>query len=89
MNQFEVRHAGRTRTLVRVTATLATVLLLPPFLLLAVLPMMLFLVPVAIVGIPFIVPALLSVSFAARTEEIQRRESWKPKPLATPQRVLP
>jgi hypothetical protein len=77
----------RIRTLLRVTTTVAAVLLLPPFLLLAVLPMLLFMLPVAIVGIPFIIPALLSVSVAARSEELRYRESWKPKPIVPAQRA--
>jgi hypothetical protein len=78
---------GRWRLAIRVAATLATVLLLPPFLLLAVAPMLLMLVPVAIVAIPFIIPALLSVSLAARSEE-RVRASWRPKAIPHPQRAL-
>src|ERR1700742_3947006 len=47
------------RKLLRVGTTAVAVLLLPPFLLLAVAPMLLFLLPVAMIGIPFIIPALL------------------------------
>lgn len=76
----------RSRGIFRVAVTIVTALLLPPFLLLAVAPMMLLLAPVALIGIPFIVPALVSVSLAARSEDKQRA-SWRP-PLARGLRVV-
>jgi hypothetical protein len=79
MNPDDVTGTGRSRGMLRLLATIATVLLLPPFILLAVLPMMLFLVPVALIGIPFIIPALVSVSLAVRSEERQRA-SLRPLP---------
>ena len=80
----EARRLERWRPVIRVLATVATVLLLPPFLLLAVAPMLLMLVPVALVAIPFLIPALLTVSIAARSEEKQR-QSWRPpRPIARP-----
>ncbi len=57
----------------------ASVVLLPPFLVLAVVPMLVLLIPVAMVGIPFIVPALFSGSRAAREEQL-RHQSWRPRP---------
>jgi hypothetical protein len=84
----EPRRLERWRPLLRVLATVATVLLLPPFLLLAVAPMLLMLVPVALVAIPFLIPALLTVSIAARSEERQRN-SWRPpRAIPRPQRAL-
>ena len=76
----------RPRTCLRVLATVAAVVLLPPFIALAVLPMLLFLLPVALIGIPFIVPALLTVSLSARSEDRQRA-SLRPMP-ASALRVL-
>ena len=78
MNRDDVPALARSRRLLRVSATIATVLLLPPFIALAVLPMLLLLAPVALICIPFIVPAMLSGSLAARTEDIQRA-SWRPE----------
>ncbi|HKU44850.1 MAG TPA: hypothetical protein VJR89_42115, partial [Polyangiales bacterium] len=69
----------RVRGVARVLATIATVLLVPPFIALAVLPMLLVLVPVALICIPFIVPAMLSGSLAARDEDV-KRASWRPEP---------
>ena len=66
----------RSRGVLRVIATIATVVLLPPFLILAVAPMLLLMLPVALIGIPFIVPAMLSGSLAAR-EDDRARASWR------------
>lgn len=76
MNHEVSRTAGASKVL-RVTATITAVILLPPFIALAVLPMLLFLVPVALIGIPFIIPALITGSLAAR-EEDKLRASWRP-----------
>jgi hypothetical protein len=75
----------RSRGWLRIFATTAAVLLLPPFLLLAVVPMLLFMLPIALIGIPFIVPALMSGVLAARTED-KVRASWRP--VARPLRIL-
>jgi hypothetical protein len=64
--------SDRVRMRLRVAATCSAVLLLPPFLLLAVAPMLLFLIPVAVVAIPFIIPALLRGSIAAHQAERRR-----------------
>lgn len=60
----------------RLLAAASAVALLPPFVALALAPMLLMLIPVAIVGIPFMVPAMLSGSLAARSEA-RRRASRK------------
>ncbi|MET0388934.1 MAG: hypothetical protein ABW321_23375, partial [Polyangiales bacterium] len=67
-------HIHKPRSTWRLIATVVTLILLPPFLALAVAPMLLLLAPVALIGIPFIVPAMLSGSLAARTEDRQRAE---------------
>jgi len=72
------RSLARAKVL-RVVATLAALVLLPPFVALAIAPMLLLLAPVALLGIPFIVPAMLSGSLAARSEDRQRA-SWRPAP---------
>jgi hypothetical protein len=79
MNRDDVPALARSHSVLRVTATIATVLLLPPFIALAVLPMLLLLAPVALICIPFLVPAMLSGTLAARSEDIQRA-SWRPEP---------
>ena len=83
MNRDDVPATARSHGLLRVTATIVTVLLVPPFIALAVLPMLLLLAPVALICIPFIVPAMLSGSLAARSEDIQRA-SWRPAPQRAP-----
>jgi hypothetical protein len=62
---------------VRALVALAAVLLLAPFLLLAVAPMLLMLGPVAFIGIPMIVPALLYSSLGTRARE-RKRSSHRP-----------
>jgi hypothetical protein len=62
----------RMRGASKIAATAFAVALLPPFIALALAPMLLMLVPVAIVGIPFMLPAMLAGSLAARAED-QRR----------------
>jgi hypothetical protein len=69
----------RTRRISRLIATASAIVLLPPFIMLALAPMLLMLIPVAMVGIPFILPAMLSGSLAARSEE-RRRMSRKLAP---------
>jgi hypothetical protein len=77
MNQDEVPRTSRLGGVLRVTTTIAAALLLPPFIALAIIPMLLFLLPVALIGIPFIIPALISGSLAARSED-KFRASWRP-----------
>jgi hypothetical protein len=84
MNHDDVPSSGRLRSVLRVTMTIATLLLLPPFILLAIVPMLLLLAPVALIGVPFIIPALISGSLAARSED-KVRASWRPP---VPQGVL-
>jgi len=77
MNQDEVSGSSRLHRAVRISMTIVAVLLLPPFIALAVLPMLLLLAPVALIGVPFIIPALLTGSLAARSED-KVRASWRP-----------
>jgi hypothetical protein len=51
-----VPNAQRWRRILRWITTVASLLLLPPFLLLAVAPMLLLLAPVALICVPFVVP---------------------------------
>jgi hypothetical protein len=81
----QASHPFRSR-LYRALIALLAVLLVPPFIVLAVAPMLLLLLPVALIGIPFIVPAMLSSSLAARTED-RKRASLRPKPLRQPVRA--
>ena len=87
MNRQSVPVEPRSNKALRVFATVATVLLLPPFIALAVFPMLLLLLPVALICIPFIVPAMLSGSLAARLEDRQRA-SWRPPAPTRALRVL-
>jgi hypothetical protein len=75
----------RLPRVLRIVTTIAALLLLPPFLILAVAPMLLFLAPVGLICIPFVLPAMLSGSISARTEE-KKRASWRP--VRRPLRVL-
>jgi hypothetical protein len=83
MNRDDVPTIARSRGFLRVSATVAAVVLLPPFIALAVLPMLLLLAPLTLICIPFMVPAMLSGSLAAREEDIQRA-SWRPAPHPAP-----
>jgi hypothetical protein len=62
----------KVHKLVRVTACAIAALLLPPFVVLAIAPMLLALIPVAMVGLPFLIPAMMSGSLAAGLEERRR-----------------
>lgn len=73
---------GSLRGISRVAAAVAAVFLLPPFIALAIAPMLIMLVPVAIVGIPFMIPAFFSGTLSASLE-LRRVESWRPRALAT------
>jgi hypothetical protein len=84
MNQDEVPGSGRLQSVLRISMTIVAVLLLPPFIALAVAPMLLLLAPVALIGVPFIIPALLTGSLAARSED-KVRASWRPP---VPQSIL-
>src|SRR5262249_49227798 len=59
---------GRPFSLYRLTTSLATMLLLPHFIALAIAPMLLMLVPVAFVAIPFMIPAFFSGARSTRFE---------------------
>jgi hypothetical protein len=86
MNQDGVPPQTRSRGIFRVITTIAAIVLIPPFVVLAIAPMLLLLLPVALIGIPFIIPAMLSGSLAAREEDIQRA-SWRPPVPAPLQRL--
>ena len=75
------RHKNLLRAISRVVAVLVALMLLPPFIALAVAPMLLFLVPVAIVGVPFMIPAFFPGSLSTSLE-LKRVESWRPRALA-------
>jgi hypothetical protein len=77
MNHEEVSGPSRLRSALRWVTTILAVLLLPPFIALAVFPMLLLLAPVALIGVPFIIPALVTGSLAARSED-KLRASWRP-----------
>jgi hypothetical protein len=75
------RETIRTRWYVSTVRTLALglgVTLLVPFVTLALLPMLLFLVPVAIVGLPFLIPAFVTGTLAAR-DESKRLQARRPQ----------
>ena len=56
---------------------LLSILLLPPVCLAMLVPLVLFGLPVALVGIPFMLPALLTGTLSARSEA-RRRASYRP-----------
>lgn len=86
MEYGEASRPARSRFFRAIIALLA-VFLVPPFLVLAVAPMLLMLTPVALIGITFILPAMLSSSLAARSEERQRA-SVRPKSMRHPVRAM-
>jgi hypothetical protein len=55
-------------------AAMSAGLLLLPFVLVALIPMLIMFVPIAVVGIPVIVPVMLSGKLAARWEGEQRAQ---------------
>jgi hypothetical protein len=79
MEYPNVARSERILAILRKTSIWISVLLLPPFFVLAIAPMLLVLVPVAIVAIPFIIPAMFSGSLTALSEERQRA-SVRPLP---------
>lgn len=83
MTEREESKRGWLRPISRVAAAMAALTLLPPFIALAVAPMVLFMVPVAIVGIPFMIPAFFSGSLA--TQQELRRTSFRPRALVPQQ----
>jgi hypothetical protein len=85
MNQDHGARSGRLFGILRVASIWASVLLLPPFFLLAMAPMLLLLVPVAIVAIPFIIPAMFSGSWTTLADDRQRASM---RPLRRPVLVL-
>jgi len=86
MEEDAIARSERTRRMLRIVGSLTAALLLPPFIVLAIAPMLLLLTPVAMVGVPFIIPALFSGSLAALRFE-RRRAGWKP--MARPRLVFP
>ena len=79
MHEDTVTGPNPQRPFVRVCAVLVSGLLLPPFVLLAVVPMLLMLVPVAIVGIPFLIPALVSGPLADHGQQRRVRLRLAPR----------
>jgi hypothetical protein len=72
MNRHDVPRLHRSRRVLQTLTTVAALLLLPPFVALAIAPMLLLLAPVALIGIPFIVAALLRGLLATRSDERRR-----------------
>ena len=66
--------AGMRASTVRGAAVLGAAVLVPPFIALAVAPMLLMLLPVAFVAIPFMVPAFFGGAHANRSESIRNRK---------------
>jgi sugar phosphate permease len=64
----------------RAIAAVAAGVLLLPFVLLALVPMLIMFVPVAVIGIPVIAPVMLSGVIAARWEDRQRVSRPAPSP---------
>jgi hypothetical protein len=85
MDQDDGARSNRVFDILRVTAIWTSVLLLPPFFILAIAPMLLLLIPVAIVAIPFIIPAMFPGSWTAFADDRQRASL---RPAARPALVL-
>ena len=60
----------------RLGAVLLTVILLPPFVALAIVPMLFMLVPVAFVVIPFMIPAFFGAAHSNQVES-HRIRAWR------------
>jgi hypothetical protein len=78
MAQLETVERGWLPDAGRKVAIGLGIVLLPPFIMLALVPMMLFLLPVAIVGIPSMIVAFMSGSLATRAES-RRMLSLRPR----------
>jgi hypothetical protein len=79
MEDPKAARSERILAIMRMTSIWISVLLIPPFFVLAIAPMLLVLIPVAIVAVPFIIPAMFSGSLTALSEERQRA-SIRPLP---------
>lgn len=86
MSQVDVQCPPRACKALRFLAIAATLVLLPPLLALLLLPLLLFAAPAALIGLPFMIPALLPGTLAARSDE--RRRSLRPAPLVRVQALL-
>lgn len=75
------KRARRTKRL-RFTMTGIMIVLLPPFLMLAIAPIMVMSVPIALVLLPFMIAAFLSSAHATRWQprliRVEHLPAWKP-----------
>jgi hypothetical protein len=70
-------NSQRQSMLFRFSMSALTIILLPPFVTLAVAPMMLMLVPIALVAIPVMIQAFFGAAYANR-QESQHLQAWRP-----------
>jgi hypothetical protein len=80
--------AGLRSSTVRGAAILAAAVLMPPFIALAIAPMLLMLLPVAFVAIPIMVPAFFGGAHSNHNESIRHRK-WHPPLLLREATLLP
>ena len=81
MREADVHGPSRAEKALRFVAIAVTLVVLPPLLALLLLPLLLFAAPAALIGLPFMIPALLPGVLAARSEErrrVQREQSMRP-----------
>ena len=83
MNEANAGSTITARRMARTLAVVMSVLLLPPFIALAIVPALLFLTPVALIALPFVVPAFLSGWRSARVDD-QRRADWRAEAASWP-----
>ena len=72
MRQDDVQCPTGACKALRFLAIAATLVLLPPVLALLLLPLLLFAAPAALIGIPFMIPALLAGTLSARSDQRRR-----------------
>ena len=81
MREEDVQGPSGVEKALRFVAIAVTLVVLPPLLALLLLPVLLFAGPAALVGLPFMIPALLPRVLAARSDERrrgQREQSMRP-----------
>ena len=72
MNNEACVRGERWSAVLRRSVVILALIALPPFFLLAILPMLLMLLPVAVIGIPFIASGLLSGSLSEQQQPRHR-----------------
>ena len=85
MREEDVQGPSGVEKALRFVAIAVTLVVLPPLLALLLLPLLLFAAPAALIGLPFMIPALLPGVLSARSD--QRRRVLREQSMRPPLRV--